>query len=352
VAPWIPSSLAAALAAALLFGAPQPAVGAAEAPPERSRPQLGETDVPGDWPPPPLGWREPSPVARLFLQLPFEAPEPIPTGHLQAGLQLLYSNSIMVGRTPGLTLVTDVETAQTTLLAAAGLGGGLEVSVALPVVADWGGLLDRPIEAVERGFGASNPDRLGRPIDRSEWTLLRDDGRGLSRVGAGAGLGDAWIGLKARLLEGAGAVPSLSARLALSLPTGRLPWGAGALVPAAGLLAGWRLAPFALRLSADVSVPTAPLRAVALPTRPYGSVNVGLTFPLGHALALQAQASAHSSPLHSTSLAQLDHATAYVLLGLTARIAPGAVVDVGIAENVFSPYRGTDVSFLVALRSQ
>jgi hypothetical protein len=289
-------------------------------------------------------------VARLFLQLPFEAVEPLRAGSLQAEVRILYSNSIMAGRRAGLTLLTDVETAQPTLQLAAGLGGGLEVRVALPFVADWGGRLDRPIEAVDRAFGAVNPDRLGRPRDRAAWTLLRDDGTGFSRGGAGAGLGDAWAGLKGRLVEGAGAAPSLSARLALSLPTGRLPWGAGALVPAAGLLAGWRLWAGALRLSADVAVPTARLRAVGLPTHPYGAASVGLAVPVSASLALQAQASAHASPLHATGLGPLDHQTAYVLLGLTSRLAGGAVLDAGVAENVFSPYRGADLTFLVALR--
>jgi hypothetical protein len=300
---------------------------------------------------PPIGWQEPSPVDRLFLQPAFEAPEPLPAGHVGAELRVLYSNSLLLAQRPGLELVADVETAQLAPQLSVGLGGDLELRAGLPLVADWDGLLDGPIRSVEGLFHAANPDRRHRPQDTAEWTLLRD-GQGASRTGAGEGLGDAWLGAKALLLEGGGEVPSLAARLALSLPTGRLPWGAGAWVPSAGLLAGWRWRPLALRLSADLSVPTAPLRDVGLSTRPYGTANVGVTIPAGRRLSLQVQASAHGSPLRGTGLAQLDHPTAYVLAGVTWRLAPDALLDFAMVENLFSPYRGADFTFVAGVRSR
>lgn len=300
-------------------------------------------------PPPPLGWQEPSPVARLFLQLPFEAPEPLAAGRLRGDLRVIYSNSLLLYATPALGLVADVETAQPTLTLAAGLGAGLEARVSLPFVLDWGGLLDRPIEAVDGFLGSPLGERHARPIDGAQWTLLRADGRGFSRSGAGAGLGDASIALKARLTEGGGWLPALSARAALGLPTGRLPWGAGALTPAAGLLAAWRAGATAIRFAADLAVPTAPLRDVQLPTRTYATLDLGATVPVSSRLALQLQGSWHMAPLRGTGIDRLDSPTAYVLFGVTRRLGADALVDVGVAENVFSPYRGADISFLLAL---
>jgi hypothetical protein len=299
--------------------------------------------------PAPLAWQEPSPVSRLFLQLPFEPPEPLPPGRLRPEVRVIYSNSLLLGATPALRLVADVETVQPTLSLAAGLGAGLEARVALPLVVDWGGLLDRPTEAVDGFFHSPLGERHSRPDDSAQWTLVRADGRGVSRTGAGAGLGDASIGLKGRLLDGGGWIPALSARAALSLPTGRPPWGAGALTPAAGLLAGWRVGSAALRLAADLAVPTARLRSMELSTRPYGTLNLGVTAPASSRLALQLQASAHSAPLRATGIDRLDRPTAYVLFGVSARLPRETVLDVGVAENVFSPYRGADISLLLAL---
>jgi hypothetical protein len=301
--------------------------------------------------PPPLGWQEPSPVTRLYLQLPFEAPEPLVPGRVEAEVRLLYSNNLLDLRRPGVTLYTDVETAQPTLQLSGGLGHGLELRCALPVVADWGGLLDRPIEIIEGLFHAANPQRQQHPRDQATWLLVRDDGRGFTRHGAGVGLGDAWVGLKAALLEEAGAVPAVSARLALSLPTGRLPWGAGAVVPGAGLLVGWRGRAIALRLSLDFMVPPARLRVVQLQTRPYGAANLGLTMPASGGLALQAQASAHAPPFYNTGLDRIDKPTFYALLGISQRLVSGAVVDLGLVENIFSPDRGADFTIVLAVRS-
>ncbi len=300
--------------------------------------------------PPPLAWQEPAPLARLFLQLPFEAPETLAARRLALELRLLYANSLLVAENERFTLDVHVEAAQPTLFLRRGIARGVEAQLAVPFVVDSGGFLDRAIELAERLFHASNPQRRGRPRNVARFELARRGGGEVSRDGPGAGVGDVWAGLKVSVANlGRGA---LSVRGALKLPTGRLPYGSEELDLGASVLAGFRWTASAVRLQLDLGVPTARLPEVNVTTRPYGAANLGWTLGLGERVALQVQASGHLSPLAGSGLGQVDRATAYVLGGATFALARRVELQAGIAENVFSPYRGADLTLLVGLRSR
>ena len=190
------------------------------APVGASDPRRGEPALP-----PPLAWQEPAPLARLFLQLPFEAPEVLAERALEVGVRLLYSNSLLSARSDELTLDVHVETAQPTAWLRYGLASGIEVQLSVPFVVDYGGFLDRPIEEVEGWFAFSNPQRNGRPRNVAHFQLTRPDGSGILRDGPGSGLGDAWAALKVLVAGGGGSGGSLAVRGALKLPTGKLPFG-------------------------------------------------------------------------------------------------------------------------------
>ncbi len=295
--------------------------------------------------PPPIPWREPSPAARLFLQLPFESPQVLPAGTFAAGLQLLYSNSVLLGSDGALLLDVHVETAQPTVVLRRGLGHRIEAQVSVPFVVDYGGFLDRPIEVVEGWFGFTNPQRQGRPRNVARFHLARADGSGVWRDGAAAGLGDVWASLKANLAEDLAGHGSVAVRAALKLPTGRLPFGSEEVDAAASLSAAWAWSSTAVRMQLDLAIPTASLPRVHLATHAYGAAHLGVAQRLGHRVAVQLQASAHLSPLARTGLDQLDDATAYVLAGVSVALSPSASLDAAVVENVFSPYRGADVTF-------
>ncbi|WP_242342437.1 hypothetical protein [Anaeromyxobacter terrae] len=299
----------------------------------------------------PIPWQEPAPLARLFLQLPFEAPEVVPARQLELELRLLYSNSLLAAENERFTLDIQVETAQPTVILRQGLAQRVEAQLAIPFVVDYGGYLDRPIELVEGLVHASNPQRRGRPRNVARLELARRDGGGLSRSGPGAGLGDVWAGLKV-FVAGDGRGGELALRGALKLPTGRLPYGSEELELGASVLAGFRWTSTAVRLQLDLMLPTARLPVVHVKTRPYGAANLGVTRRLGARLALQLQASGHLSPLGGTGLGQLDGSTAYVLGGATVALSSHVDLETGIAENIFSPYRGADITLVAGLRSR
>jgi Protein of unknown function (DUF3187) len=299
--------------------------------------------------PAPMAWQEPAPVARLFLQLPFEAPEVTPPRALEVGLRLLYSNSLLAARSDQLALDIHVETAQPMLWLHYGVSSGIEAQLALPLVVDHGGFLDRPIEVVEGWFGAANPQRKGRPRNVARYRLTGPNGSGILRDGSGAGLGDVWAGIKI-VLAGTSGGDALAVRCALKLPTGRLPYGSEEVDAGASLLAAWSWTSTALRLQLDAAVPTASLPAADIRTRPYGAFQAGIARRLGDAVTLQLQGSVHLSPLEGTGLGQLDGTTAYVAAGATFRLSRAVGIDAGVVENVFSPYRGADITFLVGVK--
>lgn len=309
----------------------------------------GEAGVPAPDIPPPIAWQEPSPIGRMFLQLPFEAPDVVAARRLELGLRLLYTNSILAERTGALAVDVHVETAQPTIFARYGLLPGLEAQLAVPIVVDHGGFLDRPIEVVEGWFHALNPSRVGRPRNQARFHLTTLDGRGISRDGAAAGLGEVWAGLKLALLEGGGGRRKLAVRAALKLPTGRLPFGSESVDGGVSLFASQAWSSTAVRLQLDVVAPAGDLDRPRLNTRVHGDAYLGVTQRLGRRVALHVQGSYHLSPLGGNGMNSIDGATAYVLLGTTVALSPSLAFHAAVAENVFSPGRGADISFLFGL---
>jgi hypothetical protein len=304
-----------------------------------------------DPPAPPLPWQESAPVARLFLQLPFEAPETVEAGRLEAALRLLYSNTLLLEEVrPPLALAADVETSHIAALLRYGLAAGVELQLAASLVADGGGFLDRPIEVVESWFRSGNPQRVYRPRDTARYRLLWPDGKGFSRDGAEAGPGDPWLGVKWHVAAGGGGAPAVAVRAAAKLPAGRMPFGSGELDLGGSVILGWTAGAVAVRAQVDAVAPTGVLRATALATRPYGAASAGLGWRAGGRTTLHAQASLHLAPLRGAGLDQLRGPTTYLVAGATFDLSPDLAVDAGAAENVFSPRRGADAVALLGLR--
>ncbi len=298
---------------------------------------------------PPIPWQEPAPVSRLFLQLPLDAPEALAAHAGSAEVRLLYSNSVLGADAGPYHLDVHVETAQTTVLLRQGLGGGAEAQFAIPVYGESGGFLDPAIVAVDRAFRTQNWLRVWKPRGEARFQLTRD-GAGIAADSPG-GLGDAWLGLKLQVLEASGAVPALALRPALKLATGALPLGSGAPDAGASLLAAWVLAPWAVRVQVDAIAPFGGLGALGIRPRPYGAAQVAASLGLGRSAALHLQLSGHLSPISGTGLTPIQAPTFYALAGVTAELARGFALEGAVVENVFSPQRGADISFVLGVRS-
>jgi hypothetical protein len=303
--------------------------------------------------PAPLGWQEPGALSRLFLQVPLEEPAALPAGQWGGGLRLLYASQLLLGDTAALHLDVDLESAHLVGTVRAGLGAGAEVRLVVPLLHDWGGFLDRPIEWVERNLGATNPWRFfpGRVNDTARFRLGPPGGGGLDRRG-GLALGDLQLGVKAELLAQRGAIPALALRAAVKAPTGRPTFGSGTTDVGAGLLAAWDLAPWAVHLALDGAAPLGAARVAGVPARPFWSAQAALAAAASERLAFHLQLSGHQSPLRGSGISQIDEPTFYLLLGATAALPRGLALEVGVVENVWSPHWGADITLLVGVRSR
>lgn len=298
---------------------------------------------------PPIPWQDTGPFAGLFLQLPFDAAEPVGPGRLEVSVRTLYSNSIVRGRTAELSVDVAVETAVPMVFMRYGLPRGFELEVAVPGVIAYAGFLPRPIKTMEGLFGAVNPLRDGPPPRAARFRILRGDGSGVDWSGADGSPGDPWAGLKRRVRPQQGWAPALSWRVALKVPTSGLPFGSGVLEAGSGLLASWALGATSLRLVADVMIPGGEYTAAAIRTRPHLALQLGAARRLSRWLTAMLQGSVHTSPLAGTGIGPIDGTAEYLLAGIALEPSRSTSIGFALVENVIHPSRGADISAVLEL---
>ncbi|HEX9400144.1 MAG TPA: hypothetical protein VF912_08560 [Anaeromyxobacter sp.] len=293
----------------------------------------------------PVAWQDPGPFAQPFLQLPFDAPEPVARGVLELSIRTLYSNSIARAQAAGLSVDVSVETAAPMGSVRYGLGRGFEVQLAIPGAIEYPGFLARPIKVVEGLFGSVNPLRAGPTPAAARFRVVRDDTSGIDWSGTDGSAGDPLVGVKRRVRTQNGWAPALSWRAALKVPLTPLPFGSGLFEVGSGLLAGWTFGALSLRLATDVMIPErGPFTAAALRTRPHFTVQVGLARRLSSWLTGMLQASAHTSAIAETGIGVMDGTTTYVLAGVAVEPTRHTSVGFGVVENVLHSSRGADIS--------
>ncbi|HET9157564.1 MAG TPA: hypothetical protein VFN91_12915, partial [Myxococcaceae bacterium] len=134
----------------------------------------------------PIPWQEPAPLGRLFLQQPFEAPQP------ESGLsvQAVSANLFMKGGRPGgFDYTVDEEIASLSFTGEVAFGERVGLSLTVPVVIQYGGWLDPVVDGVEKLFHARSA-RRGSTDFQTVARFATANGRVLEQVGPAASLGD------------------------------------------------------------------------------------------------------------------------------------------------------------------
>ena len=298
--------------------------------------------------PGPLPWQEPGPSSRLFLQQPFRAPEPEPSG---LGVRLVSAN-IFFASPPamGTTQVQfDEETLTLVLTGTLAVGERLGFQLTLPIVLQYGGWLDPIINAVE---GVFNPDSARRqaPLYRTIARIETPSGGLLEQSGPALALGDVSLGAQQLLLTADGARPALALRQAIKLPTGGRFAGSGTFDVGAGLLLAWELGWLGIDVALDAALPAGRLDPPGLDTRPYGSAQLGFGFRVARPVTLHLQLSCHTSPLHVPDAPSLSSNTCYLLTGVGWDPSPTVALHFALAENILSPDRGADYTVMLGAR--
>jgi hypothetical protein len=295
----------------------------------------------------PIPWQEPAQLSRLFLQQPFEAPQPDGPG---LSLQFLSANLLMKGgRAGGFQYSVDEEVASFALTGQVVLGERLGLSLTVPLVVQYGGWLDPVVDGVEKLLHASSA-RRGTTSFQTVVRFATPGDRVLEQVGSTASIGDLTLSARWWLVPQDGFRPALALRAALKAPTGGTLVGSGTWDAGAGLLAGWEAGFFAAHLAFDVALPGGRFEALDLSTRPYASVQVGFAFRVDDSIALHLQLSGHTPPLRVDDAPGLSGSTFYVLAGAEWQVVPGTTIALSMVENFLSPGRGADFSVLLGLR--
>lgn len=134
----------------------------------------------------PIPWQEPAPLGRLFLQQPFEAPQP-ETG---LSLQVLSANLLMRGgRAGGFEYKVDEEIASFSFTGQLAIGERVGLSLTLPMIVQYGGWLDPVIDGVEKLLHAHSA-RRGTKSFQTVVRFATADGPVLEQVGPIASFGD------------------------------------------------------------------------------------------------------------------------------------------------------------------
>ncbi|HEX9050801.1 MAG TPA: hypothetical protein VF841_09740 [Anaeromyxobacter sp.] len=293
----------------------------------------------------PIAWQDTGPFAQLFLQLPFDAPEPVAPGALEVSVRTLYSNSIARESTADLSADVSVETVVPTVLLRYGLPAGFELQLALHGEVDYAGFLARPIKFVEGLFDNTNPLRAGPPPKAARFRVVRADGAGIDWRGSRGSAGDPWLGVKRRVRAQDEWKPAVSWRAALEIPAASLPLGSGLWEVGTGLVAGWTAGATSLLVETDLMIPQGrSVTAARLQTRPHFAVQLGLLRRLSGWLTAMLQASAHSSALSGTGLDVVDGTASYLLVGVGVEPSRSTSLSFALVENVLNPSRGADIS--------
>ena len=295
----------------------------------------------------PIPWQEPSPPSRLFLQQPFQAPEPEPSG-LDVGL---VSANIFIHSTPvgGTQVVFDEETLTLLLTGNLAIGDRLGLHMTVPVVLQYGGWLDPILNAVE---GVFHPDSARRqaPLYQTEAHIVTVSGERLDQSGPALALGDISLGAQELLLTADRGRPALAVRGAIKLPTGGHLVGSRTFDIGAGLLLAWELGWLGIHLALDGAVPTGSFDLPSLTTRPYGSAQLGLAFRVASTVSLHLQISGHTSPLDVADASPLTGATSYLVTGVTWEPSRAFALQFALVENLFSSHRGADYTVTLGAR--
>jgi hypothetical protein len=288
------------------------------------------------------------PFQQMVLSLPGDRAAVVKPGTVDVRLELAEIASIYNENSPQTNVNVKFETLRSGLFLRYGVMDKLEIGLEVPMLYRYQGFMDGAITATERATTGLNPARAAFKNNNFLFNTTRN-GQTIMNGGPGAmGLGDTTLMSKYQLLMEGAAMPAVSLRGAVKLPTGDQSAFFGSGSPDFGLgLAVEKLVAGRWILYANVTgvVPTGTIAGLGL--RPTLSGLAAIEYLWSENLSITAHFGFYTSPFSGTNSAVLDHGVTESVLGFSYRVAPRFLWQVYGVENL-DFIRGSASDFTVS----
>jgi len=272
---------------------------------------------------------------QLVLSLPGDRAAVVKPGTIDVRLELAETASIYNDNTPPINVTVKFETLRSGLFLRYGATDKLELGLEVPVLYRYQGFMNGAITATERATTGENPARAAFRNSNFLFNVTRN-GQTIMNGGPGAmGLGDTTLMSKYQLLIEGAAMPAVSLRGAVKLPTGDQSAFFGSGSPDFGLgLAAEKLVAGRWLLYANVTgvVPTGTIAGFGL--QPTLSGLAAIEYLWSENLSITTHFDYYSSPFSGTGSPVFDQGVTESVLGFSYRVVPRFLWQVYAVENL------------------
>jgi len=298
----------------------------------------------------PLSMINQSPIQLLFLQLAPDKADTLPKGHTSARFNTTITNTLQSEASAHYRAAIDMEMIRTSLELSYGILSCLEVGLSFPVAHYSSGFMDRPIREVERMSGKIRPERREEKPGHFTYLVMKDDEVLISSCKDTTRIGDVVLRAKARVWDEGDALPRLSARFAVKLPTGDddRAFGSSEVDWGLGLLLQKDYNKMSFYLNGDVVFPGDAFDYAEVSLKEFYSFMAGVEYVYTSRFSIVAQLSWLTRPFEDTGLDVLDRRIIELLVGVNYRMKNNVYVQTGFMEDVFdSDEAGADFTLFL-----
>jgi len=277
-----------------------------------------------------------NPLQQLVLNMPGDRAAVLTPGTLDVRLELAETAAVYSEFTPyNSNDQIKFETLRNGLYLRYGVTSRLEVGLEVPMLYRYTGFMGGMIEAVERATTGLSPARQALSQVSYAYNVTRNGQQIVNGTNGALGLGDSMLQIKYQLFTETSAVPALSLRTAIKLPTGRQSeyFGSGSPDFGLGLAVEKALGSrWILHGNLNGVVPTG--RIAGLPLYPTLTGIAAAEYLWSESLSLTLQFDYYTTPFRHVGLEVFDKGVSEIVAGFGYRFAEHWLWQAYAIENV------------------